>query len=163
MLPLGQPDDRFDRLWARVSPGLGIACVRDRKYLTWRYYNKPGRPYAVWTFQKRGETEGYVVTETKEEDVRTGYVMDLLCHPDRRTMATLLMHTMARFAKEKVDRVRCLATEGSPMADALLDLGFKRERKGVKMIGNLLDDSVDPGALLNPGDWHLTYGDLDGT
>jgi hypothetical protein len=163
ILPLEQPDDRFDRLWERVSPGFGIACVRDRKYLTWRYYNKPGRPYAVWTFQKAGETEGYVVIETKEEEVRTGYVMDLLCRPDRRAMATLLRHTMTRLAREKVDRVRCLATEGSPMADALQDLGFRRERKGIKMIGTLLDRSLDPDSFTRPGNWHLTYGDLDGT
>ena len=160
IVPLPEPDERLDRLWEEVSPCLGIAVRRDRSHVAWRYYGKPGMPYSVWLLEGGGKPLGYAVTVIQEEDVRVGYIVDVLCRPDRTE--ELLEAVIERLALSGADLVRCLAVAPSRLAGALKELGFRKEAGGVRVIGLVFDRSLDPDDLFDPRNWHITYGDLDG-
>ncbi len=164
MRMLTSADPALDALWETCSEEIGIACVRDRRYVAWRFFDKPGRPYAFGLLEKKGAAAGYVATSVLEGETRTGYIMDILWRPgDDGILGTLLDRTMARMERDEIDMVECLAVRDSPLARALEGLGFRAEPRGVKMIVLLLEIPLDRAYFFDPGNWHITLGDMDGT
>ncbi len=160
---LADADPRHDALWEACSREIGIACVRDRRYVAWRFFDKPGRPYAFRLLEKKGTPAGYVVTSILEGETRFGYIMDILWRPGEDILGTLLDRTMAQMERDEIDMVECLAVRDSPLARALEGLGFRAEPRGVKMIVLLLEIPLDRAYFFDPGNWHITLGDMDGT
>jgi hypothetical protein len=162
VIQLLRPDDRYDILWNKLSPALGIACVRDQRNIAWRYYEKPGSPYSVRLLHDHSEPIGYAVTRIKDEDVRIGYIVDVLCRPDRETMKEVLMDTLMHMCLARVDLVKCLIIRGHPLAGMLEELGFRMESEGIKVLVQLFDDSIDRSFFFDARNWYITFGDLDG-
>ncbi|MCP5159588.1 MAG: hypothetical protein H6975_09275, partial [Gammaproteobacteria bacterium] len=73
--PLTWDDPRLDRLWARLAPGFGLALIRDRAFLTWRYATNPFHTYDLLGFQVAGWLLGWAVVRWAEDRLR---VIDLL-------------------------------------------------------------------------------------
>lgn len=161
--PLLSPDQRLDDLWMECSKQMGNAGVRDRKRLSWRFFDKPGKAYTFWLLQDKGVPVAYAVTSIKAGYLRTGYIIDILFRPDGRILESLLKRVIQQMALDKIDVVECLAVGNSPLSGSLKRHGFEPEPQALKMIAWILTPRVDRSYFFNSSHWYITYADLDGT
>jgi hypothetical protein len=78
LVPLDYSDERIDVLWESCSRRIGLAVVRDRRYLTWRYRNHPFLRYELWGMTLRGgeRLAGCAVLRRETERM---LLVDFLC------------------------------------------------------------------------------------
>ncbi len=160
LLLLPEPDERLDRLWERAAPAYGILSWRDRSQIAWRYFEKPGRPYAVWLLADGSGPLGYAAVTVLEENVRVGCIVDVFGEPG--AMEGLVRGAVDRLALSGCDLVRCLAVEPSILGQTLAGLGFRKEPQQVPLIGLVFDPAFEGEFFLDDRNWHVTYGDFDG-
>ena len=152
-------DESFDLLWDSLVPHLGIAVVRDRQYLSWRYAHPDFATYAHYGPEGM---DGFIVLRTTGwEGWRVGNVADLLAL-DAKVAYRLLSAAGAHFKAEGVDMIRCWTMTTPPYRQALRRLGFIRRRSPNKLM--VRSHSLAPPASLlqEPDRWYLTLGDSDG-
>lgn len=93
---MDQPDARFDALWAAQSDPARLIGVRDRRYLAWRFEQKPWRKFRFLTLNARDN--GLIAYAACEIIGKVLHVRDLLCHPAHPTSLDLLLDTLFRDA-----------------------------------------------------------------
>jgi len=57
-------DDRADILWTRVRGDHQAMVVRDRRYLNWRYSERPDAEYTLLGFERGSDLDGYLVARS---------------------------------------------------------------------------------------------------
>lgn len=94
--------DRFgneaDRLWTQIGPGLGVATVRDSRYLNWRYVDCPDVRYTVLMARRwfGGEPTGVAILRLGVGDQPIACLVDWLVPSGDTTTADLLLHHCER-------------------------------------------------------------------
>lgn len=69
----------LDEFWQENKKKYNIMCVRDSKYLKWRYLDVPLREYRFLGLVKEGRLEGYIVGTIKNiSGIRAGVITDML-------------------------------------------------------------------------------------
>jgi hypothetical protein len=161
-------DAKFDDLWARASTSHEIMAVRDKEYLTWRYFEKPGANYEVLTAWSRDVLEGYIVLSCEEKfGLKIGHIVDILVPPENTSVAcSLIAAAIKHFSARKMDIVSCLMLPKSYLANALKSEGFfvapKKFLPSQGYLGmTVLSDEVESKILTNPINWYITWGDSD--
>lgn len=75
-------DERFDRLWSRVSEQFNIMVIRNSDYLNWRY-RVPGKQYLIYTAEKNDEVSGYIVLRIKaKRNMKASVVFDMIAESE---------------------------------------------------------------------------------
>jgi len=103
-------DDRVDGFWEQASKPYKIIALRDKKYLTWRYFDKPDNSYMMYLAEKEGEMLGYIVLKlvTIDESSKSGTIVDLLTLPGREDVVlTLILKAIEHFKEEEADVAMC--------------------------------------------------------
>lgn len=153
LFPMEWTDERIDAFWDRVGPGLGLAVVRDRVHLAWRFKRHPLYPYQFWGLRRRWSRRlsGWAVVRDMGE---TLYVMDLLCEG---SCLPLL---------EKLDNMA--VTAGKPSLTLWLPSRYHAllETRGftLKPAGITIPRTTHPGFLPKEaiaGQFYYTLGDFD--
>jgi len=157
-------DERFDDLWSRASTRFSVGVVRDREYLQWRYAHHPYHRYRVTAAEQDGQLVGYSVA--READLMgfpSGVLVDLLVDP--RTPAAghaLVRSVTARFAENPhIELVASMMSRASPYFGLLQHHGYIRTPKVFWFIVHINRDDLDAQAVLDAGNWYLTWGDTD--
>jgi hypothetical protein len=145
----------FDQLFERVAPTHTIACVRDSRYLTWRYAApRQQLPLAV---RRHGELVGLVVMEMDQERAA---LVDVFTSADAASTDIALRLAMDYAASRGCFSIEAHATERSPVARRLARLGYiLRGARGFQVAANPLDPQLD--VLTSPDSWHLMEADKD--
>jgi len=145
----------FDQLFERVAPTHTIACMRDSRYLTWRY-GAPRRqiPLAV---RRHGELVGLVVMEMDQERAA---LVDVFTSTDPASTDVALRLAMDYAAARGCFSIEVHATERSPVARRLARLGYIcRGARGFQVAVAPLDPQMD--VLTSADSWHLMEADKD--
>jgi len=118
-------DSRFDELWQKRRSDYEIMIVRDTTYLDWRYLKNPAQKYKIFTAERNGVLEGFAVACVKDENIRRGYIIDLLAPPgDTALIRSLIAHAVRYCAREKADTVSCWWLEHTPAREISRKMGF---------------------------------------
>ena len=155
-------DERFDDLWERRPVDLGIAAVRDRQYLHWKYELRPFRKYTIWTLEPREAPErllGYAVS-TIDRGVLS--VVDMLvAGEDEATHARHLIHGLIDQARQmRCGAVSFHALEGNRYLGAFYRSGFfPYSRHNTAIVYPLVDTASV--CATDCRHWHLTIGDQE--
>ncbi|MFN3533130.1 MAG: GNAT family N-acetyltransferase [Candidatus Brocadia sp.] len=153
-------DERVNRFWNSIKDRYKIMTVRNMSYLNWRYKSKQ---YRIFVGEKSEELAGYAVTKIENSsDVRVGYIMDIFSRNDK--IDSLLAGCLKFFIKQDVDYILCGLLRHDSLCTLLKRMGFRehKEIKPIQVVFAPLTEEVDTEYLLNPENWHLTYGDTDG-
>ena len=161
-------DGRFDSLWEEASRNHNIMVGRDKAYLTWRYREKPGESYTIFTAERGERLLGYIVVKCAQWfDLKVGLLVDILTAPEElRVARELISAAVDYFKTRQVDLVSCLMLPGAPYCRDLKEMGF------IKVPRRLLPQSMYLGfrsfvpqhaeaSLADPGNWFITWGDHD--
>jgi hypothetical protein len=158
-----QFDQRFDSLWQRVAPKYKVITVRDRKYLNWRYLEAP-LPYKIYSAEKDGSLEGYIVLICIQEEVRRGRIIDMLVDSDQDEVAEMLIQSAVNhFLDKQVDAICCWMLAHWPSYQIFKKKGFLARRTPYNLLVRTLQplQGTCEDHLMNASEWYLTEGDSD--
>jgi len=158
-------DTRFDELWERIRHSQRIMCVRDRRFLEWRF-RRPGCSYRIVVAEKNGRLSGYAVTGLKREaGVAGGYIADLITDGSPGVAAALVKRALLELLAQRADYATCWMLPDKPDYRALLQLGFATKEQAfppVNLVFQCFDaQAVDLNILQDPASWFLTMADSD--
>ena len=161
---VGAFDEQFDRLWQRARRDHRIMVVRDRRYLEWRFTQRPDARYTILVATSGSEVVGYMVTRCVDHgEERRGYLVDFLVqHKSPRVFGALLEHAVEHLRRDGAMAIVCRVTV-PPYRRMLYRHGFVRPlraRPGYVRARTRLPDrsgSVESDAR----QWFLTMGDGD--
>lgn len=158
-------DERFDALWHRVKNKHMVACVRDQRFLNWRY-KKPGADYRIVIAEKGEELVGYAVTGAKHDGAAVvGYIVDLIADDSPGVDVALLRCSILDLLSRKVDYALCWMLPDKDVFQSLCDFGFERREDAfpsVDIVFQLFPPrTASEEVLSDPRNWYLTMGDSD--
>ncbi|MDD4888076.1 MAG: hypothetical protein PHO64_14365, partial [Thiomonas sp.] len=153
---MDQPDGRFDALWAAQSAQPLLIGVRDRRYLAWRFEQKPWKKFRFLALNSR--TNGLIAYAASEVIGHVLHIRDLLCHPGHPDSLSLLLDTLFRDARSDGHISVSFEFLGpAPMQQALLRLGMVA--RGQR---NVMFTAAGPNAdAIRQTPWYLTSADED--
>ncbi|HVN87310.1 MAG TPA: GNAT family N-acetyltransferase [Candidatus Binatia bacterium] len=160
-------DDRFDELWQRARRDYRVLLVRDRRYLQWRFAERPDARYRILVAMRGGDLVGYLVfRELQQDDAGRGYLVDFMV-ADRSTavFSQLLSLAIARLEHHGTRWLTCRVIV-PPFRGVLYRHGFLPIRQSV---GGYLrsyrpdadTSDMDSRTFVDPRNWFLTMGDGD--
>jgi GNAT superfamily N-acetyltransferase len=156
-------DERFDRLWQRSCGDYPVMIARDRRYLSWRFTQRPDASYTVVAATRADEVVGYAVTRHLDrEGERWGYLVDFLVRDrDPSVFGALVEESIRGLRRERAVAVGCrFAVE--PYRRMLYRQGFVPLAWGPKGYIRVRARLAGPTPRdLDVGDWFLTMGDGD--
>lgn len=158
------PED-VDVLWARVAPEYDVTVVRDRRYLTWRYDEKPGAKYRRFAMRdaKGALLAFWVVVDRwiegelkKNVSAVVEWVVDRR-HPLTKAVPEHVPHAArAAGAEEAWFVFRPLSDEWRHCAE----VGYVPAAAPFRFVARTYDASVAPLDRLKDG-WFYVLGDFD--
>jgi hypothetical protein len=149
-------DESFDRFYGRVSKLLEFCLEKTAFWMNWRFFERPGSPYAVYAVFSGGELAGYVIVKRWQDPdgYRKAHIIDLHALDDA-ALAELIAAAEAYGAD--CNEVNLWAVQGYPYLAALETLGFTVVRRQP-----LIARTFDGQAPRFPsGPCSLSYGDGD--
>ena len=161
-------DECVDQLWEHASSALNITVVRNYRYLNWRYVEKPGDEYTIFTLEGAGDILGYVVLKiVKKFGLQIGFVVDLLAVPDQPNISRYLISKAVEYFKElQADMISCMMLKQGPYIQALKKSGFlfvpPKFHPQEMYLGVRRNTKEYPAEFItNPNNWYVTWGDHD--
>lgn len=163
VVQIARPDERFDRFAEDMSHRMGIAPVKTRAYLDWKYFDRPQLDVVCFTaVDDRGELRGFTVVHVPEKIENQSYIVELCGDPeDAVTMSRLIVRAVEHCRSVGGHGIGCVATD--PRLQRLLKrfLFIPRPPRRPLFLGR--HDSFDkPDVLTDTANWHVSYGDSEG-
>jgi len=155
-------DDRFDRLWDRVSGAFEVAAVRDRRFLQWRYGSRPACTYTILALERGPSLLGYAIVAVRAGPVRFGRVADILCLPGRGLAERLLLSALEFFLEAGCDLAECWSPSGGVYQEVFSRFFPRRIPEPVRAVWKRYDPGLEPSLFSCLSRWHVTLGDADG-
>ena len=127
-------DSRVDDLWDYAAKSLTFGIVRKRRYLTWRYFEKPYSDYKVFFAEKDGSLKGYVILSIEKpwnwgmiSLKKLGYIVDILA-VSKKVANHLIQASIQYFSQQKVDLILCWMMKSHFMYKCLIKNDFKYDK-----------------------------------
>jgi GNAT superfamily N-acetyltransferase len=157
-------DERFDRLWQRACRDYRVMVVRDRRYLDWRFAQRPDANYNILAATRGSEVVGYMVARcTDKAGERWGYLVDFLVQDKSPLLfGVLLEQALEGLRQEGPMAVSCRVAV-PPYRRMLYRHGFVRLPRGAKGYIRVRVRLPDPAVQFfgDARQWFLTMGDGD--
>ena len=148
-------DESVDLLWDRYRPD-GIAVVRNRDWIRWRYLSAPGLGYRLLIAKGGDGPLGYAAYRLQDGG---GMLADVFAADDDVSLA-LIHGAIDRLRNSGARSIAALAVPGSrfdKLGDQLRFLSGER----FKFIVLPLAEDISADQLSDPSAWHLSGGDFD--
>jgi hypothetical protein len=156
-------DDRVDALWERARPANHAMVIRDRRYLNWRYCQRPDATYLLFGVERASKLDGFLVARvTDRGGLRWGYLVDFIAADNSRDLAPLIRAALEEFRRQQVAAVLSYATAPAARA-ALFRRGFfpAPQHKPIRFVRFFHRGRTDLAQFTAISSWHLTMGDGD--
>ncbi|MHC5065330.1 MAG: hypothetical protein ACYTG5_15285 [Planctomycetota bacterium] len=150
-----------DELWHRIKPGLGLALIRDRAYLNWRYADRPDKEYLLLECREKdsGKLRGisvYAVGDLVRPN--TGFIVDWLSEAgDYETMGSMLTSLEARATQDQVGVLAGIWNQVDPRFLEFQKLGY--QVRGTSYF--LVVASFKYDTAFYRDHWYFSMGDSD--
>jgi GNAT superfamily N-acetyltransferase len=161
-------DERFDGLWEQVSGQSRFSLVRDKKYLNYRYRDRPGDKYSQFAAYRGEDLKGYIVVRRSLEmfGLPIGLIMDMGASEGGDAARSLVDAAVDFLDAEGVAAIGCLIGRHSRYHAALRRAGFLPVPKRFNSRDYHPVVDADPaklskGVMGDGRNWHFTYGDFD--
>ena len=147
----------FDDLFERVAAKHKVACVRDSRYLAWRYLDSPNQRQVPFAIRRGGELVGLLVLETNAEK---SAVVDLFTKPEPSLVDASLQLAIGYATEAGCSSLELSLTEGSALSERLRASGFiRRDERGFQVAVAASDPQFE--TLIDEKSWHFMEADQD--
>jgi GNAT superfamily N-acetyltransferase len=151
-------DDPFEQFWQKAVFLYPIMGIRDRNYMTWRYFQHPTRTYTIYRAIKNGEMRGYIVLRKVELlNFNSAVIVDLLAL-DEGALSALVERGVQHSRQEGVDLLGFMVPQGHPYDKILRKKGFLPSPKTFQF---MVYPHSNREIFLSPEKWYVNWGDTD--
>lgn len=153
-------DQRFDRLWQRVSGHFALLGERTAAFLNWRFMRCTYKLYRVFvlTTRETQDVAGYVVYRQLDDQV---HIADVLSVDRKGTLDELLL-AFLRYARQLGAATVTLFYFGNDeLTHSFRKFGFSRRHDTRSVIAQIEDDSPWAAVVRNQANWYFFEGDND--
>jgi GNAT superfamily N-acetyltransferase len=156
-------DDRFDALAERLLSRLGIAPIKTRAYLAWKYFDRPHMQTAAYVaLDSAGELRGFTVVSATGARFHDAYVLELVADPeDTRTIAALALQAAEHGRSSGAFLIECVAADPR-FARVLRQVLFLPREPRYPLFRALGERYERPEVLGQLERWHFSMGDSEG-
>jgi len=154
-------DGRFDRLMEAVGSRIQVMLCKDSSYLNWRYVKCPSVDYKVFAVENDEAVAGFIVVTVLDEDLRRGYILDLLTDPGIDVTGALINRAVNYCYEEKADSVNSWSREGSPSWECMRQKGFAVKETNHNLIVRWELEEGPPVDVTDAAMWDTALGDSD--
>jgi len=152
----------YDAFWEAAAEGLGIAVVRDSKYMNWRYNQNPDTRFTKLALRRDGKLCSVIVFTEIEQENRKALVMEFLLLPGEEKSGMMLLSEAVRTWKNNsVETAWCWMLSGVPGYRLLRRIGFFPRLKELYLQVRNVTGDIPLSLLIDPREWYLTLGDTD--
>lgn len=160
--PIRSFDYRINAFWETASRYYDIIVVRNRRYLNWRYFEKPNAKYMVLLGERNDKILGYIVLLCRsEKNLKIGYIVDILAS-SKSVIKSLVLKAIEYFEREKTNLIRCLMLKNSVYYKILRSYNFipigSTFFLAILTRGHL---SIPETFIKDHTKWYITLGDTD--
>jgi len=151
-------DSQFEHFLGKAISLYPIMGIRDRDYMTWRYFRHPTRTYTIYRAMEKGEMRGFIIL--RKVDLlafNSAVIVDLLTL-DVDALSALVEKGIAYSQREGVDLLGFMVPETHPYYRLLRKHGFLRSPKTFLF---MLYSHGEDKELLDPKGWYVNWGDTD--
>lgn len=168
LLEINEFDDRFTRLWKKLSVDYKITIIRERQYLNWRYFCKPGNDYKIFALGGN-EITGYIVLKVFENNgLKIGGIIDLFVHREATACNNMLRNAIVYLNSREVDLVVCYHRDKF-LNQCLSGFGFTPTSETdycgafpqMWLIGSNFSSQIPNELFSDASNWFLMMGDSD--
>jgi GNAT superfamily N-acetyltransferase len=156
------PGVEFDQLWNRARETETVIAVRDRRFLNWRFIERPDASYRFVIATRDAELVGYMVFRIAEIDgAKWGYLVDFMAEgPAPIPFRLLLRHAEDCLIREGAKVIVCDAAP-TRYRRALMRSGYlpSRARKPMYLSANLNSAEPELQAFADLPRWFVTASD----
>ena len=154
------PDD-VDGLWDRIRGRYDVATVRDRRYLQWRYGDRPDAEYELLSLRDdTADLFGFVVLRHRWLDDAVTALADWVVDRDHPRAPEAVQAVLAAARAAGTARIRAVFRPGSPEWNGLAAVGWVPEASRFRFVARTYDAERVPLAWLKDA-WFITLGDFD--
>jgi hypothetical protein len=155
-------DERFDRLWIRISRSYPIMLGRNKEFLNWRYVES-GEDNTIFTIEKDDEVMGYLVLGRRmRRNMQASVIFDLVAESEN-IMQHLLFEAIKECTRSGDAFIEYRLIAGKDYHKLLRKNGFLSlpfiER--TYFCGYTSSKQLSPSFLKNPTNWFVQMGDSD--
>ncbi len=154
-------DERFDRLLKSVSSRVKVMLYKDSAYLNWRYVDCPSVNYRVFAIEKGDVVVGFTVVAVLNEDMRRGYILELLSDPEIDVTGVLINRAVNYCYDEKADSVNSWLREDSHAWEVMRHKGFAVKETNHNLIVRWEREDAPPVDVTDAAMWDISIGDSD--
>jgi len=155
-------DERFDRLFARVSGQYPIMVVSNKDHLNWRF-SAPGKHYSIFAAEKANEVRGYLVLRDMIlGNTKMTSVFYMIAESEE------VMHCLVSAAEKVCQRAGVDRIVYSLIADRTYHRVLRRNgfislpfRKGAYFCAYSSATQISKTFLQDPKNWLVQIGDSD--
>ncbi|MFW6195841.1 MAG: GNAT family N-acetyltransferase [Thermoplasmatota archaeon] len=158
--------EEFDILWNRIKNQFEMGIVRNSKYLNWRFAEKPGYNYRIFSLNNNSKLAGYAVMRNFEyEDLNIMLIMDLVVKNKKKDYVKYLLSRCINEAENRNTDI--LASIVCDLEKSYKELGFRKigfeklpQKKyfGVRKNTSKFRDNV----IFNGDKWYINWMDDPG-
>jgi hypothetical protein len=156
------PGDEFDKLWIRIRDTQTVIGVRDRRFLNWRFVDRPDASYRFLVAVRDSKMIGYLVFRVAEiEGATWGYLVDFMVeYPSRRAFTLLVQGAEDCLVRAGAKVILCDAAT-SPYRSALIRRGYLPSpgRKAIYLSANLNSADAELRPFADLPHWFVTAAD----
>jgi hypothetical protein len=161
-----EPVDRFgdevDRLWGRIGSGLGVATVRDARYLNWRYADCPDVRYTALAAHRwfTGDLAGMAILRLGVGDQPIACLVDWLVPHGATPVAQALLTRCETLAREAgMTQLQTWFPPSGWPTQLLLQRGYRSEPTLYHLVA--LTKMPEISLERVNAQWYYTMGDSD--
>lgn len=156
-------DHRFDALAERLLPRLGIAPIKSRDYLAWKYIDRPHIEIGAYmALDAAGALLGFTVVSGTGVDFHDAYILELVADPeDTHTIAALALQAAEHSRAAGAFLVECAAADPR-FARVLRQILFVPREPRQPLFRAHSERYRRPEVLACLDNWHFSIGDSEG-
>jgi hypothetical protein len=158
-------DERSDALWERAHRDGLAMVIRNRRYLQWRYIDRPDATYSLFGVERGSELMGILVARTTTRNgVPWGYLVDFLVARNNAegVLAMLIDAALDDFRRSGAAAASCYASD-TYCRHTLMFHGFvpAPQRDPIHFSLKIHPQRSDLSHFATPRLWYVTMGDGD--
>jgi len=169
MLQLKKSESCFDAIWQQLASVYPQSVIRDRAYMTWRFFNHPQKQYEVWVLNggqhlnhatHGHEGMGYVVLQHQPDGKRT-VIVDMLLPSAEEIVRDGLGQLAEHLGKRGVQTLETWLPSSHFLVQIFENCCFnqKKEPTGIIPTVRLFDPALDLDQVCQS--FYFTMGDGD--
>jgi hypothetical protein len=157
-VPVTRLPAAFNQFYERVSAGLAFCVEKNDAWVNWRFCERPGAPYTVFTLGAPDRLDGYVVLKSWQDrdGYRKAHILDMHARDDDNLSQLI---AAAETYADGYDELNLWAVQGYVYRDALECLGFAANAAAKQPLIARRYDGSKP--MYPAGPCSLMYGDGD--